>query len=229
MLNSRLFIAYIPQLFISIAFLSLSFIILRKKRDRLSVSLSIPFILISLSFIVNLIYLPLNLNPQVYILHFIAVYFLFLSLIFFVVFNLNLLYFRTESKLKTDVVLIIVYGILLFIILLLPKGITINENTSWMPRWSWSLFLVLGLFIISFVGIPQIILSVKIYNKFKDNALKKRIKFYFVGLFGLTINLMGILLYNTWDNSVFKTIWPFLSLIAIFFGLCIYYGIGRQP
>jgi len=146
-----------------------------------------------------------------------------------VVFNLNLLYSRTESKLKTDVVLIIVYGILLFIILLLPKGITINEKTSWMPHWSWPLFLVFGLFIISFVGIPQIILSVKIYNKIKDNGLKKRIKFYFVGLFGLTINLMGILLYNTWDNSVFKTIWPFLSLIAIFFGLGIYYGIGRQP
>jgi len=98
-----------------------------------------------------------------------------------------------------------------------------------MPHWSWPLFLVFGLFIISFVGIPQIILSVKIYNKIKDNGLKKRIKFYFVGLFGLTINLMGILLYNTWDNSVFKTIWPFLSLIAIFFGLGIYYGIGRQP
>jgi len=38
----------------------------------------------------------------------------------------------------------------------------------------------------------------------------------------------GAVLYNTWQNPIFKLVWTFLSLIIIPSGILIYCGIARN-
>jgi hypothetical protein len=52
--------------------------------------------------------------------------------------------------------------------------------------------------------------------------------FFFIGIFGILIAFYGLILYNTWYESLYRLIWPIVSLLTIPSGYLIYYGIGRD-
>lgn len=76
--------------------------------------------------------------------------------------------------------------------------------------------------------IPSTIYFKKLYNKFEKIELKKKLRYFTAGIYGMFFTSYGAVLYNTWQNPIFKVVWTFLSLIIIPSGLLIYYGIARN-
>ena len=225
---TRFFLIVIIQSFICVLFLSLAHKILRRNQNRLTLILSGFYISEALGLIMNIIYYPLKINPLVYILHFITCFFIGFGQIFLVIFLLNLFKLDKDFNMKKHVIIISSYAISIFLLLIFPGGITINENTNWRPVFSWTFLVSLYIFFTCFIIIPTIILSIEIYKKFENKNLKRKLKLFFLGINGTFFAYYGSLLYNTWDDPLFRAIWSVLSLIIIPSGLLIYYGIGKD-
>jgi len=223
---SRYFLIFVIQVFIICTFLTISYKILKRNRIRSNIFLSLFYSLISCSFIINIIYLPFREENIVYLMYFLILYLLLLSFIFLVLFNLNLIQF--EMSLSKNIIIIIIYAILSFLLLIYPGGITISESTNWKPVWSWEFLLIGYIFLTFIVVIPIFITSIKIYKKFKNDVLKRKWACFFIGLLGFTFGAYGAALYNTWNDPIFKLIWNFLTLIIVPSGILIYYGIAKN-
>lgn len=225
---SRYITVVVIQSIVCGIFLLISFKILRRNRNRLAIFASCFYMSLTIGMLFNYSYLFLKKNPGAFILHFISVYFIFSALIFPVIFNISILKISFINSTKKILGIILFYEITLFIFLALPGGIILNETSEWRPQWSWDLFMVLLLFFTFSLIIPYFYLSIKIYNKFTDDNLKKRWKLYILGFCGFTFTLYGYLLYNTWNNEVYRIIWSFLTSLFIISGLLTYYGIGKH-
>lgn len=222
----RIFAILVAQLLFSFIFLYLAYKILKRNRNRLSITLSSFYISEGIAFILGAIYLPIRINPIVYILYFGAVYLIFIGPIFLLMFILILL--KIDFKLKNQLIIIIIYALIVFILLNLPGGISINEDTNWTPLWSLSFILILNLFMTCVIVIPFFFLFTKLYKTFEDKALKKKLKYFLIGFCGIIITFYGGGLYNTQIYPLFNFIWNFVLLfILIPSALLIYYAWGH--
>ncbi len=210
-------------------FLLVAYKILRRNRNELTLSLASFYIIMSIGLILNAIYLPLRINPLVYILYFFTVFCLLLGQIFLVLFNYFLLKFGARISRKATLIFLIIYVILILLNLSIPGGFTINETTDWKPKWTWALLVTVSMFIMCFIIIPFTILFIKIYKFFNDEELKKKLLFFYTGYCGMTAAFYGGLIYITWDNPIFIIVWTIIVLpISLTSGLLIYYGIGSK-
>ena len=224
----RFLSVFIIQVAVIFIFLFLSYKIISRNINRLALTTSCFYILVSIGLILTLFYYNLTVNPLVYILHFTAVYLTFYSAIFLVLFTLIWLKSEKNITLRKELIIIVIYGLALLIILLIPRGITINESTNWRPQWSWQLLIALYIFITFAIIIPFFYLTIQLYRSFQSEILRRKLKFYILGCNGFIFMFYGLVLYNTWNNPIFRTVWSIISLILIFFSFLIYYGIGRQ-
>ncbi len=64
--------------------------------------------------------------------------------------------------------------------------------------------------------------------KIHDNSLKKKWKLFLFGFVGMSLYLYSGILYNTWKNPIFTTIYIFISLGLIPFSYLLYKGIGTD-
>ncbi len=76
--------------------------------------------------------------------------------------------------------------------------------------------------------IPSTIYFKKLYKKFEKIELKKKLRYFIAGSYGMFFISYGAVLYNTWQNPILKIIWTFLSLVIVPSGLLIYFGITRN-
>ncbi len=196
--------------------------------NRMGLTASCFYTLISIGLIINLFYYNLTVNPLVYILHFTAVYLIFYGAIFLVLFTLILLKSEKIITLRKELIIIVIYGFALLIILLIPRGITINESTNWRPQWSWPLLITLYLFFTFTITIPFFYFSIQLFKTIQTEILRRKLKFYNIGFFGFISMIYGLILYNTWNNPIFRTVWSFIAILHILFSFLVYYGIGRQ-
>lgn len=229
---SRIFIILTTQPIISIIFLLLAYRILKRRTTNITLILSIFYILVGIGFIFDVIYLLLTTiwtTQFLSIFYFITYYLIIFPEILIVIFIKNILKIELFSSFKKDLIIIIFYGILGFMLHMLPGGITVNKETNWTPVFSWAYLILLYIYFTIMVFIPTMIFSVKLYNKFEDKNLKKKLKFFIIGIISIFTTLYGAALFNTWQNPIFKTIWSVLSLIlTIPSGFLIYYGIGQN-
>jgi len=221
----RILLIYIAQLIFSFLFIFIAYKILQRNRNRLTLTLSGFYISISIGLILNAIYPPLKVNPLVTIIYIIASYLVLFAPIFLILFNFNILKIDAKFSSKNQIIYVIIYIFVLILCLNVPGGIRVNENTQWRPMYSWFFSIILYLFISIFIILPIIILSVKLSKSFKDTKLKKKLRFFFLGIFGLAFNLYGMILYNTLDDQLFRLIWLILtSVVLIFSAVLIYYA-----
>ncbi len=196
--------------------------------NRIALTASCFYTLTSIGLIINIFYYNLTVNPLVYILHFTAVYLTFYSAIFLVLFTLIWLKSEKTITLRNELIIIVIYGFALLAILLIPGGITINESTNWRPQWSWHLLITLYLFFTFAIIIPFFYLSISLFKTFQSEILKRKLLYYILGFCGFTFCFYGLILYNTWNNPIFRTVWSIISISVILFSFLIYYGIARQ-
>jgi len=226
----RLFIVFVPQLFLVVLFFFLIFKILKRNTNRSSLILSGFYLTVSFGFVMNgIAVLIAFFSPGEFIaiIYFLATYLIMFSFVFVIVFILSLLKLKSEFTLKKAFVIILAYGIMWLLLHFYPGGITYSEN--WVPVYSFSLFLTVNiLFTLSFTT-PVIYYSIRLRKLFKDANLKRKLSLFLIGITMLIALIYGVLLYNTWQDPTFKTVWGLSAIVLLISsGLLIYYGIGRD-
>ena len=226
----RLFIVFVPQVFLIGVFCFLIFKILKRNTNRSSLILSGFYFTVSVGLGMNAIAVLIAFfSPGEYIaiLYFLSTYLIMLSFVFLIVFILSLLKLKSAFTLKKAFLIILAYGIVWLLLHLYPGGVTYSEN--WVPVYSFSLYLTLNiLFTLSFT-IPVIYYSIRLRRLFKDANLKRKLSFFLIGVTILIVLIYGVYLYNTWQDPTFKTVWGVSAIVLLISsGLLIYYGIGRD-
>lgn len=223
----RLILLFTFQGAVSFFFYYLGIKLLKRNLNKMSLILSSFYIVTGSGLLISVIYLPFKELFIGFIIYFIAAFLIPFGAIFLVIFIINLLYFDSKFSIKLQIAYMFIYGILLFLILNIPEGIKISQETQWNPLYSWVFIIVFYLFFASLIIIPTIYFLLKLYNKFEDNELKRKLRYFIIGIIGMFITFYGLILYNSSIHPIFKMIWIGLSIIVIPSGYLIYYGIGR--
>ena len=126
------------------------------------------------------------------------------------------------------VILIFVYAIFILLLIFFPDGIKFNLDNGWRPKWSWPFLIVNYLFLSFFYKIPISLLSYKLYGHIEYFSLKKRVRNTLMGTFGSLIQTYGLVLYNTWENQIFRLIWSIFTVINLASAILVYLGIGKD-
>lgn len=224
---SRFIQIFLVQGLIGFFFLYIAFRILKRDAKGLSLILSCFYLSTTIGVIINIVYAFIFIEIIVFILHFLTYFFLCLSLMFLLIFTLVLL--RSESIVtkKIQIFLLTIFSIGLLMLLFIPNGIIINETTGWKPEWSWS-FLIYSFLICTSVIIPTIFYSIKLYLKFEHQELKKKWKYFLIGMFAYYFVYYGTSFSNALADPTFRMVWSIISLPSLISLYFIYYGVVKQ-
>ncbi len=225
----RFILIYVVQLTVCLIFFMIAVKILKRNRNTLTYTLSAFYFTIFIGLVVNAIYIPIEANPTVHILYLITMFCILFAFFFLVLFNLFLYKLDTKVSRSNIVVMFVFYVSITLTIILIPNGFAINKQTNWKPVWTWTFLIIVYLYLFIFAIIPFAVLFIKIYKTFGEKSLKRRIKYFYVGFIGMIIAMLGGMLYNTWNNAVFRMIWTGIVLfITVPSGVLIYYGIAQK-
>ncbi len=223
----RIFVVWIAQGVIILIFLFLFIKILGRKRNRYSIIISMIYFFAATGFSLNLIYVLLTQDLLIIILDFLMIYLILISLIFVLLFNLNLLQTIQIFTLKKQRIIFIFYAIIIFLALYFPMDTTIAENYA--PLYSWTKCIVIIVFYTGAFMIPLLYTSILVYKTFESNEMKKRWRFYLIGVIFFCIAFYNLILYTTWLDETFQIISaPILLIVIITGGFFIYYGVGKS-
>ena len=228
----RVLTIYVAQGLACIFLIFIAYKILKRDRKRLNLIFSGTYISAASGLIINMIYGPIANEDVVLLLNYLTNFGIFYSPIFLVVFNLILL--KSEKVITTtkQLLILIGYGILMFCMIFFviteDWGVTINEDTEWSPVWEFPFFLYLVIIESIAVG-PLLYLSFQIYQKFEDDKLKKKWRFFIYGFLAFIIFMYAIFISNFLDISIIRALMGGIGLIlAILGGYLMYNGVGRQ-
>lgn len=228
----RFITIYVAQGLICAWFSYLAYRILKRDRKRLNLIFSGFYISAAVGIIVNFIYGPIANLDVVLVLNYLTNFGSFYAPIFFVVFNLILL--KSEKIITTtkQLMIFIGYGLYIFCMIffvLAGSGWGVTFNVDWAPVWYLPFFLYMFLGVTIFTIVPLLYLSFQIYNKFEDEQLKKKWKFFIFGVIALIIFMYTIFFSNYLnDPTVRLLIGPIGIILAAIGGYMMYSGVGRQ-
>ncbi len=228
----RVLTIYGAQGLACVFFIFIAYKIIKRDRKRLNLIFSGTYISAAIGLIINMIYGPIADEKVVLILNYLTNFGIFYSPIFLVVFDLILL--KSEKVITTvkQLAILIGYGIamfcMIFFVITEDWGVAINEETEWSPVWELPFFLYLVI-IESIAVLPLLYLSIQIYQKFEDDQLKKKWRYFIFGFCAFIIFMYAIFLSNFLDISIIRTSMGGIGLIlAILGGYLMYNGVGRQ-
>lgn len=218
---------FLVQGLVGFFFLYLAYRILKREAKGLSLILSCFYLSTTIGVVINIIYAFIYVEAIVLTLHFITYFFLCLSLIFLLLFVTVLMKSEKVMTKKKQIFTLIIFSMALLVLLAFPNGITINEMTKWKPEWSWP-FLIYSLIICTSVIVPTIYYSIKLYLKFEHQELKKKWKYFLIGMFSYYFLYYGTSISNALANDTFRFIWSILSLPSLISLYFVYYGVVKQ-
>lgn len=232
MSETRFITIYFAQGLLFFLFVYLSYKILKRDTKRLNLVFALFYISASIGLGVNFIYGPINDAPTVYFLNFITNFFLFIGPVFLLIFSLILWKSQKIITTKKQLIIIFVYGFLIFLMILFPWGDPewgiYMESPQSPPHWSLPFYIYVITVLIVCTTIPTVNINFKIYAKFEDETLKRKWRFFILGYFFISIFSYGIMTSNMLDIPLFRTIMGFIGLIlAIVGGYMLYYGVGK--
>jgi hypothetical protein len=225
---TRFFLVFGIQSALGITFLVLAYKILKRKSSKIPLYLATFFIVEFLVVLDNVIIILLPFSNLVIVLYFLGTFLFYFAILFYILFLLSFFEEKLKFTRKKQIALVIFYSSIIFSLLTFPEGITFKVNGNWRPQWSWT-FLILNYVVITLLyNIPILILSYKLYSKFENPKLKKRIKYLLLGTGLLMIQVYGVVMYNTWENETFRMIWSFYTPFIMISAYFLYYGIGTN-
>ncbi|MHA1931297.1 MAG: hypothetical protein ACW96X_02090 [Promethearchaeota archaeon] len=240
-LDPRVILIPVVQGIMIIYFLSITYQILKRRRQRLNLIFACFFICTIIGNVLNIIYFLMTNENVILIFNFLTNFFFLLGPIFILTVNRIILESTIIYPVKRQNLYILLYGVVLLLGMLIlvllglvfdpswPSkpilGLTINPNTR-APVWG----LVFLIYVISFsaalVVIPIIRTSLKIYASFETKELKKKWRYYFIGSLGAFSIFYLIIIANWLDNINFKNIVSFYGISVLLWVSFMYYGIG---
>ncbi len=225
---ARFIQVFLVQGLIGLFYLFIAYRILKRESKGLNLILSGAYLSVAFGVFINVIYAFILVESVVHILHFLTYYLICLSLIFLLIFVLIVEKSDKVITPKIQLVLIITFGVLLLGLWFIPNGMIINASTDWKPEWSWP-FLTYSFIVCSSIAIvPTTYYSIKIYLKFEYKELKKKWKYFLVGIFAYFFLYYGTSISNTLADPTFRLIWSLASLPALISLYFVYYGVAKQ-
>jgi len=219
---------FVVQGLIALFFLFMAYIVLKRGRKRINLYLSSFYLSVTVGGIINMIYANIFNDTVVFVMHFITYYLACFSMGFLLVFVLILIKPADHITIKFQYLILIVSGLLILGLLLIPNGIVINKTTNWKPDWS-EFFLVYSVIVCSCIFIiPTTYYSIKLYKKFENEYLKRKWKYFIIGISAYFFLYYGTSISNTLNNDTFRLVWSIISLPTLISLYLIYYGVVQQ-
>ncbi len=219
---------FVVQGLIALFFLFMAYIVLKRGRKRINIYLSSFYLSVTVGGIINMIYANIFNDTVVFVMHFITYYLACFSMAFLLVFVLILIKPADHITIKFQYLILIVSGLLILGLLLIPNGIVINKTTNWKPDWS-EFFLVYSVIVCSCIFIiPTTYYSIKLYKKFENEYLKRKWKYFIIGISAYFFLYYGTSISNTLNNDTFRLVWSIISLPTLISLYLIYYGVVQQ-
>jgi hypothetical protein len=141
---------------------------------------------------------------------------------------------RPENIFNTKKQTIILVGyagtllLMLFFLLEEDWGVKIGPP-DWTPQWMTPFFIYLVSIVSICVVAPSFFISYQIFKKFDDKKLKKKWKYFIIGLIYFYACAYSIFISNFLNISIFRAIIGSVDLILIISGgYLMYIGVGRQ-
>ena len=225
---ARIVQIYFVQGGVALFYLYMAYIVLKRGRKPLHIYLSSFYLSTTIGGIINMIYAIIFDPTIVFIMHFLTYYLFSFSMVFLLIFVLILIKPAKKIKFKLQLTIMIIFGVLIFGLILFPNGIVINETTHWKPDWSWSFFIYSIVICTSIVILPTLYYSIRINIKFENEFLKKKWKYFLIGICAYFFIYYGTSFSNTLNNDTFRFIWSLISLPTLISLYLIYHGVGRQ-
>ncbi len=226
---TRILSVYVAQGIILLLFIYLPIKILKENKKRIHVIFSFFYFCVTLGIICNFIYAPLTDVNIVKFLNFMTNYLITLSAIFIVVFLI--LFYKGEEEFNTSkqLMVIITYAVILFLVYFIPDGVQIGPETDWAPVWSITYFLYITIVLTVMGAIPSLYYSYKLYEKIDDDLVRKKWKVFIFGEIEMFFLLYGTYLSNVINDPTINLYWGiamlFLTLTAAYM---IYYGVAKR-
>lgn len=225
---SRILQVYVLQLGMGIFLLIMGLLILKRDKKKLNAVLSMYFFFVFAGTLLNVIYAPLTDIPIATFLSYMTVFCLMFSMVFLLAFNLIILRSEKLFDTKKQLVLITVYGALLLLGMLIPDGIIIKESNEYIPYWTLPYYAYITTIAVIGAIIPTLYTSLKIYTHFKDPDLKRKWRYYILGISAYFIDSQAISFANYLNDPTFRLIWNIIALTLFISAYLIYYGVGKQ-
>ncbi|KKM78404.1 hypothetical protein LCGC14_1360300 [marine sediment metagenome] len=220
---SRILFVYIVGLTLVFVSTNLIYKTLKKGKNKPYLMICGFFISFDISISLNMIYAPIFLTDIRNVLYRVNIFFLFFGLFFTLLFTF---YLYKENKMKNQYLIIfsVLYSIFLILLLYHPENITISVSTNWNPIWKLNILISIILISLGCCFIPTIAVSIIIYRKFRLKILKKKFKYFIIGIIGAYMTLYGAIIAYSTNNSTIILIFSFTSIVNIVWALFIYYG-----
>jgi len=228
----RILIIFIPQLILAGLFLFLGIKLLRRNRQRPTVTLCMMYIFSATGLIFNAMHVVLAaFQPEndvlLLVIYFLTFFLWIFSPFFILTFMLSLFKLGDVFTIKKQLIITLIYGFIIVIIYFTPNGITFSEQSR--PIFSWGFLTLMYIILTVFILLPTMWYSRRLIKAFQDKILKKKLITFLTGVFGILLSLYMTILYITWQDSLFSSIWSIVTtFIIIPSALFIYYGIGRE-
>jgi Co/Zn/Cd efflux system component len=227
----RILIIFIPQLVLAGLFLFLGIKLLKRNRQRPTVTLCMLYIISAAGLIFNAMHVVLAaFQPEnevlLLVIYFLTFFPMLFSPVFILTFMLSLLNLGDVFTIKKQLLITLIYGLIIGFIFFTPNGITFSEQSR--PIFSWGFLTLVYAALTVFILLPTLWYSRRLTKIFQDKILKRKLVTFLTGVFGMLISIYGTVLYITWQNSFFSSLWSIVTtFIIIPSALFIYYGIGR--
>ena len=221
---ATIFMVYFVQGSLFLIYLVLGIKILLRNRTRTSLMLSGFYLCSALGFSLNFIFVVLTDLLLYRILYLGTLYFLFVGSMLLSLFTLIL--HKTENIFtpKVQVVLILSYCIMLFIVFFITNIGTDLEATVYTPSFTITLIVIFSLF----TAIPVTVFSLKIYQSFSNPILKRRWRLFMIGTLEQVVFAFGTLIHNFLNEGRSSILWGIVSFILIITSsILIYHGVMR--
>jgi len=231
----RFILVYILYAVICAILIFISYNILKRDiKDRLNQFLSSFFLFIVFSLINNFIYASISDPSLEYIvtfLHILSVYFITVASGFLLLFIILL--YNPESKFsssKYQILFLIIYNMIGIGSFFIPDGVKIKilqDGTQLYPVWNLFFFLYYLAILLPNI-IVSLILSIKIYKKFRIEALAKKMKLFLIGLCCVYYMGLAVGLSNYLNMDLLRNIFTLTQAIPIIGVILIYYSVGTS-
>ena len=229
---TRILIIFIPGLSIAGLFLYLAIKLLRRNQQRPTVTLGMLYVISASGLIFNVIHVVLAaFQPEnevlLLVIYFLTFFQWLFSLVFILTFMLSILNLGDVFTIKKQLIITFIYAFIIVILFFTPNGITFSEQSR--PIFSWGFLTLVYITLTVFIALPTLWYSRRLINTFQDKILKRKLITFIIGIYGLIISTYLTILYITWQDSLFSSLWSAITtFISIPSALFIYYGIGRE-
>jgi hypothetical protein len=189
------------------------------------------FISVALGIIMNVIYASISIAPLIDVVKFLHIltFFLFtLAQVFLLTFNLILLKSEAIFDEMKQILMIFAYAALLCTLFFVGMlgGVGFDEN--WNPVWKLPFLITVLVICIPSLIIPILYFSLQIYNRFESDELRRKWKYFLIGLLLYFLMWGGTTITNYLADQIIRDIWAIISFISLLSTYTLYYGVGKQ-